>query len=239
MARTAEGQAKLQKMLAAGMGRQQALKLLINAQKKTKTPQYEPGVLNPPSEGWNWDEERGGFTPPPAEEGTSVIAGTPNMPAAQREEQIQSQTKPVAAYNVYDDPFYQQALAGAQSQFNLDRINALAGTQYEERGIRRQLEQRVPEAEAERRRLSGNFARRGMAGGQYGALTRAEAEVNAREIGLRTGLREQIAELNRQFVSEFGAPGTDWLGTRRGSQAQQAAIQQALQNRLGGLTTVG
>jgi hypothetical protein len=161
------------------------------------------------------------------------------MPASQREEQIQSQTQPVAAYNVYDDPFYQQALAGAQSQFNLDRINALAGTQYEERGIRRQLEQRVPAAEAERRRLAGNFARRGMAGGQYGALTRAEAEVNAREIGLRTGLREQIAELNRQFVSEFGAPGTDWLGTRRGSQAQQAAIQQALQNRLGGLTTVG
>lgn len=34
MAETKEGQAKLDKMLAAGMGRQQALKILINAQKK-------------------------------------------------------------------------------------------------------------------------------------------------------------------------------------------------------------
>lgn len=36
MAETKEGQAKLDKMLAAGMGRQQALKILINAQKKEK-----------------------------------------------------------------------------------------------------------------------------------------------------------------------------------------------------------
>lgn len=142
-------------------------------------------------------------------------------------------------YNVYDDPFYQQALAAAQSAFNLDRASALANTQYQQRGIQRQLEERIPAAEAERRRLAGNFARRGMAGGRYGALTRAEAEVNARETALRTGLREQIAELNRQYISQFGAPGTDWMGTRRGFEAQQAAIQQALQNRLAGLTTVG
>lgn len=143
------------------------------------------------------------------------------------------------AYNVYDDPFYQQALAAAQSAFNLDRASALANTQYQQRGVQRQLEERIPAAEAERRRLAGNFARRGMAGGRYGALTRAEAEVNARETTLRTGLREQIAELNRQYISQFGAPGTDWMGTRRGFEAQQAAIQQALQNRLAGLTTVG
>ena len=142
-------------------------------------------------------------------------------------------------YNVYDDPAYQQALAQAQSQFNLDRAAALANMQYEQRPIQRQLEERIPAAEAERRRLAGNFARRGMAGGRYGALTRAEAEVNAREIGLRTGLREQIAELTRQFTANFGAEGTDWLGTRRGYEAQQAAIQAALQNRLAGLTTVG
>ncbi len=142
-------------------------------------------------------------------------------------------------YSVYDDPVYQQLLAQAQSAFNLDRINALANLQYEQRPIQRTLEMRPQQAEAERRRLAGNFAARGMAGGRYGALTRAEAEVNAREIGARTGLREQIAELNRQFTSNFGAQGTDWLGTRRGFEAQQVAIQQALQNRLAGLTTVG
>lgn len=144
-----------------------------------------------------------------------------------------------APYSVYDDPFYQQALAAAQSQFNLARIDALAANQYQQRGINRQLEERIPAAEQARRRLAGNFAARGMGGGRYGALTRAEAEMNAREIGARTGLREQIAELDRQFTSRFGAEGTDWLGTRAGYEAQQAAIQQALQNRLAGLTTVG
>lgn len=142
-------------------------------------------------------------------------------------------------YNVYDDPFYQQALAAAQSQFNLDRINALAGMQYQQLPIQRQLDMRPQEAEAARRRLAGNFASRGMAGGRYGALTRAEAQANARELSARTGLREQIAELGRQFTSQFGAEGTDWLGTRRGMEAQQSALQAALQNRLAGLTTIG
>jgi hypothetical protein len=142
-------------------------------------------------------------------------------------------------YNVYDDPFYQQALAGAQSRFNLDRIDAMAGMQYQQKPIERELELRPGVAEQQRRRLAGSFAARGMGGGRAGVLTRAEAEMNAREIAGRTGLREQVAELGRQFTSQFGAEGTDWLGTRRGMEAQQAAIQQALQNRLGGLTTVG
>ena len=169
---------------------------------------------------------------------TGPEQGTPAPAQVPAPVEVQ-ETPQAPAYSVYDDPFYQQALAAAQSAFNIDRANALANTQYQQRGIQRQLEERIPAAEAERRRLAGNFARRGMAGGRYGALTRAEAEVNAREIGLRTGLREQIAELNRQYVSQFGAPGTDWMGTRRGFEAQQAAIQQALQNRLAGLTTVG
>jgi hypothetical protein len=142
-------------------------------------------------------------------------------------------------YNVYDDPFYQQSLQGAQSEFNLARIDALANQQYQQIPIERQLEQRPEIAEQQRRRLAGNFAARGMGGGRAGALTRAEAEVNAREIGARTGLREQIAELGRQFTSKFGAEGTDWLGTRFGMEAQQRALQTALQNRLAGLTTVG
>jgi hypothetical protein len=142
-------------------------------------------------------------------------------------------------YSVYDDPFYQQALQGAQSQFNLERIGALGTKAYQEMGINRELQGRPATAEAERRRLAGNYAARGMGGGRAGVLSRAEAEVNARELTARTGLREQMAELNRQFVGQFGADGSDWLGTLRGSQAQQAAIQTALQNRLAGLTTVG
>lgn len=148
-------------------------------------------------------------------------------------------TSAASAYNVYDDPFYQQALQGAQSEFNLARTDALASKQYQERPIQRELEERPGVAEQQRRRLAGNFAARGMGGGRYGALTRAEAEMNAREITNRTGLREQIAELGRQFTSRFGAEGTDWLGTREGYQAQQQALQAALNNRLAGLTTVG
>jgi hypothetical protein len=115
----------------------------------------------------------------------------------------------------------------------------MATNQYQERGINRQLEDRKGTAEDSRRRLAGNFAARGMGGGRAGALTREEAEMNARELTARTGLREQIAELGRQFTSQFGAEGSDWLGTRYGMEAQQSAIQQALQNRLAGLTTVG
>ena len=141
-------------------------------------------------------------------------------------------------YNVYDDPNYQSALAAAQSQFNLERIGALGAKQYQDLAIERTLEGRPDIAEQQRRRLAGNYASRGMGGGRYGALTRAEAELNAGELAQRTGLREQMAELDRQFTSQYGAEGTDWLGTYRGQQAQQNAIQQALAARLGGLTTV-
>ena len=171
---------------------------------------------------------------------TTPEVGTPGEPIVSAPiAEEQAPQAPAPAYNVYEDPFYQQALQGAQSQFNLARADAEASRQYEERGINRQLEDRRGTAEQARRRLAGNYAARGMGGGRAGALTRAEAETNARELTMRTGLREQIAELGRQFTSNFGAPGTDWLGTRAGMQAQQSALQQALQNRLGGLTTVG
>jgi hypothetical protein len=180
---------------------------------------------------------------PMAIDGDPTIAG----PVAVQPETTTPGTAEAAAveeaaapqYSVYDDPFYQQALQGAQSQFNLERANALGTRLYQERDIQRELQGRPATAEAERRRLAGNYAARGMGGGRAGVLSRAEAEVNAREITARTGLREQMAELNRQFVGQFGAEGTDWLGTLRGSQAQQSAIQAALQNRLAGLTTVG
>lgn len=144
-------------------------------------------------------------------------------------------------YDVYNDPVYQAALQAAQSQFNLEAIGAQGARDYQKTGIQGELDLRPQTAEAARRRLAGNYASRGMGGGRAGALTRAEAEMNAREIAARTSLREQMAELDRQFASnygDFGSEGYDWLGTLRGQQAQQAAIEQALTTRLGGLTTV-
>ena len=147
--------------------------------------------------------------------------------------------EPAPEWSVYNDPFYLQQLQDAQDQFNMERINALGDVEYQEIDINRQLDERPATAEAARRRLAGNYASRGMAGGGYGALSRAEAEQNARELTARTSLRDQITELNKQFVGQFGAEGTDWLGTYRGSQAQSNAIQSAINNRLAGLTTVG
>ena len=147
--------------------------------------------------------------------------------------------EPAPEWTLEGDPFYQQALADAQAQFNLERIGAQGAKQYQEVGINRELSDRPATAEAARRRLAGNYAARGMGGGGYGALSRAEAESNARELTARTSLREQLSELNRQFVGQYGAEGSDWLGTLRGQQARDAASNIALQNRLAGVTTVG
>ncbi|NBU23899.1 MAG: hypothetical protein EBS38_08390 [Actinobacteria bacterium] len=244
MATTAEGQAKLRRMLAAGMGRKQALTMLTNAQKKAAaTPQFTPAEPQAPAPGWNWDEERGGFTPPSEAEGTSVTV--PELGQGQMTSP-QGVTTPIAAaqqaqpqWNVYEDPVYMQQLQGAQSAFNRDRINALASKERATLDINQELGDRRSIAEESRRRLAGNFAARGMAGGRAGALSREEAQMNARELRLRTSLRDQISELNREFVANYGAKPEDWLGTTRGASAQQDAVQAAINARLAGLTSVG
>lgn len=177
----------------------------------------------------------------PVQETPSVPAPAPApAPTPDKNKGQKEQTQPEPTpYNVYDDPFYQQALQGAQSQFNIARDAALAELQTQQLGIEQQQQDRLTIAEDARRRLAGNYARRGMGRGSFGALSRAEAEANARELRVRTSLDDQLTTINNQFLTQFGAEGTDWLGTRAGYEAQQAAIQQALQNRLAGLTTVG
>ena len=155
------------------------------------------------------------------------------------EPEPETEAAPPPEWTLEGDPFYKQALADAQAQFNLERIGAQATKQYQEVGINRSLDERPATAEASRRRLAGNYAARGMGGGNSGALSRAEAESNARELTARTGLREQLSELNRQFVGQYGADGSDWLGTLRGQSARDTASNFALQNRLAGATTVG
>ena len=219
-------------------------------------PQDPEPSMTSPGEGWTWDPERGGWTPPAAAEGSQVIvtengpvitmptgegnvpagegnvpAGEGNVPAGEGSAQPQ--------WSVYEDPIYMQQLQFAQSQFNRDRLNALSDKERAALQINRELGDRKGIAEQQRRRLAGNFASRGMAGGRAGVLSRAEAEANARELTLRTDLRDQIAELNRRFVADFGANETDWLGTSRGAMAQRDAVQAAINARLAGLTTLG
>jgi hypothetical protein len=142
-------------------------------------------------------------------------------------------------WDPYSDPVYLQQLQLAQSAFNNARTEALASKEKSRLYTEEELAGRKTTAEEQRRRLAGNYAARGMGGGRAGALTRAEATVNARELAARTSLRDQISELDRQFTANYGAAGSDWLGTQAGSSAQQAALQAALQARLAGLTTVG
>ncbi len=141
--------------------------------------------------------------------------------------------------DIYQDPVYLRQLQFAQNAFNTARTNALADKEREALYTQEELEGRKTTAEQARRRLAGNYAARGMGGGRSGALSRAEATQNAQELAARTSLRDKISELNRQFVANYGAEGSDWLGTAAGSSAQSEALQAAINARLAGITTVG
>lgn len=132
-------------------------------------------------------------------------------------------------WTLENDPVYRQAIEMGQSAFNFARARALAEKQNVETQAAGELRDIGREATGARERLAGNFAARGMAGGSYGALTRAEAEANARQIAAQTSIQDQIAALNQQYLANYGATGTDWTGTLVGQQYRNEAIQQAMQ----------
>ncbi len=134
----------------------------------------------------------------------------------------------VQPWTLEGDPLYQASLQQGQAQFNTAKANAFANIQDTETANmaeRTQLDQSAAQA---RKRLAGNFAARGMAGGAAGALTAAESELNARQLASRTSLTDQITSLNRDFIRNYGAVGTDWRGTNVGQQYVASAQQEAL-----------
>jgi hypothetical protein len=108
------------------------------------------------------------------------------------------------------------------------RAQALAEMQNRETEAARSQREIGMSAADSRERLAGNFAARGMAGGAYGALTRAEAEANARQITAQTDIKDQISALSQQYLSKFGTTDSDWTGTLAGQDYRNQAIQQAL-----------
>lgn len=138
-------------------------------------------------------------------------------------------------FDVTKDPNYLAAIQQGQSGFNLDRMGALADKQMQETQLSRQRQNLDSSAAQSRRKLAGNYAARGMGRGKYGAQYRAMDMANADQIAAQTNIKDQIAALNRNFLSNYGAVGTDWLGTRTGQGYQQNAIQQALMARLGSM----
>jgi len=162
-------------------------------------------------------------------------AKPPATPAAPEQlpvfQDVASQEQPFT-WTLEGDPTYQASLAAGESQFNYARANALADLQNQQTQTAAE-EKALNKSSAEsRRRLAGNYASRGMAGGAAGALTLAEAEANARQIAAQTSLKDQIATLNQQYLANYGATGTDWTGTLAGQQYKTAAAQTAITNQL-------
>jgi hypothetical protein len=136
------------------------------------------------------------------------------------------------AWNITNDPTYQMGMLQGQSAFNTARANALASMQNQTTGLNRQYAGLEQNAQIARRNLAGNFAARGMGRGDYGAQYRAMDQMNAQEITAQTDIKDQISALNQNFLSNYGAVGTDWTGTTAGQGYQNTAIQQALAARL-------
>jgi hypothetical protein len=138
-------------------------------------------------------------------------------------------------FTLESDPVYQAALASGKSAFSFAQAQALADKQNQETGAAQQRRQLDTSAAEGRRRLAGNYAARGMAGGAAGALSMAEARANAEQIAAQTSITDQISALNNQYLSNFGnaaAQGYDWTGTLAGSQYKTQAAQAALQAQL-------
>jgi hypothetical protein len=135
-------------------------------------------------------------------------------------------------WTLTNDPTYQMGMLQGQSAFNTARANALAAMQNQTTGLNRQYAGLEQNAQIARRNLAGNFAARGMGRGDYGAQYRAMDQMNAQEITAQTDIKDQISALNQNFLSNYGAIGTDWTGTTAGQGYQNTAIQQALAARL-------
>ncbi len=135
------------------------------------------------------------------------------------------------AWNLENDPVYQQAMAGGQSVFNTARANALAQMQNQQIGAERQLSKMGKTAAEARRGLAGNFAARGMMGGARGAYYRAQDAMNADDIAAQTSVKDQMSELSRNFLANYGNPNDtqfDWTATGAGQQYRSDAVQQAI-----------
>lgn len=233
MAAPASNQAKLASMVASGMGKKQAQTVLANAISSGKyVPASAPAAPKNTS-GLTYQDIRDaqGTSQQQAVQDKYNAGVTPvtTMPAAQDQE-FQG-----ISWTLEGDPVYNAAMTAGASQFNYARANALAGKQNTETGLATERKQLDANAAESRRRLAGNYAARGMAGGAAGALTLAEAQQNARQVAAQTDIKDQISSLNMQFLENYGdvnAKGYDWTGTLAGQQYKTQAAQAAIQAQL-------
>jgi len=144
-------------------------------------------------------------------------------------------------WSLEGDPLYQQGILQGQSQFNLARNKAMFDLNAETSQASQDRKALDLNSTESRRRLAGNYAARGMAGGAAGALTLAEAEANARQIAAQTSLKDKLSALNQNFLENYGDVSAvdsagkstyDWTGTLAGQQYKTQAAQNAITARL-------
>lgn len=171
----------------------------------------------------------------------SVSLGLPDRAAVQQANEDFGYMAPTmtaatpAPWTLEGDALYQQALAAGKSAFSFAQAQALADKQNQETAANQQRKSLDTNAAESRRRLAGNYAARGMAGGAAGALTMAEARQNAEQVAARTSITDQLTALNNQYLQNYGdasAKGYDWTGTLAGQQYKTQAAQAAVQAQL-------
>lgn len=131
-------------------------------------------------------------------------------------------------WNLENDPLYQSAMNAGQSSFNTARNKAKFELMNQQVAQQAALQAQNQQAALDRRNLAGNFAARGMQGGAHGAYAVAQDRANAALITAQTSTKDQLAALNQQYLSNYGADGTDWTATAEGQNYKNQAIQQAL-----------
>lgn len=151
-------------------------------------------------------------------------------------------TPTVNSWSLETDPLYRQAIKAGEASFNYARNAALAEKQTAETDYGQQRKTLDKNAAESRRRLAGNYAARGMAGGGSGSvLAQAEGRANAEQIAQRTSITDKIDALNKSFIKTYGdinAEGYDWTGTLLGQQYKTQAAQTALEAALARYGTV-
>lgn len=171
---------------------------------------------------------RNTLMPPVNEDGSYTPWGATNTAA-----------KP--AWALETDPLYRQAMKAGEASFNYARNQALAEKQAAETEYGQQRKTLDKSATESRRRLAGNYAARGMAGGAAGALAQAEGRANAEQIAARTSIADKLTAINQNFLKTYGdinAADYDWTGTLLGQQYKTQAAQQAIEAALGRYGTV-
>lgn len=147
-----------------------------------------------------------------------------------------------APWTLEGDGVYQSALAAGKSAFSFAQAQALSDKQNQQTGAAQQRKQLDTNATEGRRRLAGNYAARGLAGGAAGALAQAEARANAEQVASRTSITDQLTALNNQYLQNYGDSSVvdpvtgkstyDWTSTLAGQQYKTQAAQAAIQAQL-------